>query len=312
MYKHIFGPVPSRRLGISLGIDLVPPKTCQLNCIYCECGRTTDLTVLRMEYVPYEAVVKELDHYLENNPEPDFITFSGAGEPTLNSSIGRLIIHIKKGFPHIKLAVLTNGAGMCDESVRKELLRADIVLPSLDAVSEPVFKKINRPHRSLSASDIVHGLKEFRDEFSNSIWLEIFIVPGLNDTEEELALIQGAVQQIRPDRIQLNTLDRPGAIRNIRAASPGELQRVKDFLGMDNIEIIARAQRRHIASYRKDIESAILETVARRPLTIQDIAGILGTHINEINKYLDVLEHAGQIRTVVQGTDVFYMIKKNE
>ncbi|RKY81275.1 radical SAM protein [candidate division KSB1 bacterium] len=309
MYKYIFGPVPSRRLGISLGIDLVPPKTCQLNCIYCECGRTTNLTLDRKEYVPVIPAILELKDYLDNNPLPDYVTFSGAGEPTLNSGIGRIIETIKEDYPAIKIAVLTNGTSLYDTEVRKELLPADVVLPSLDAVSENIFKKINRPHSALEINRIIEGLSDFRNEFKNQIWLEIFIVPGLNDSEEELALIKGAVQKIKPDRIQLNTLDRPGAVHDIRAATREELLRVMRILDLDNTEIVARAPRQKIASYRKDIESAILETIARRPMTVEDIAQILGLHTNEINKYLDDLEHVDKIQHVIQQQSVFYKLK---
>ncbi|MCD6117571.1 radical SAM protein [bacterium] len=311
MYKYIFGPVPSRRLGISLGIDLVSHKTCQLNCIYCECGRTTNLTIDRKEYIPVIPAILELKDYLDNNPLPEYITFSGAGEPTLNSGIGRIIQTVKEDYPAIKIAVLTNGTSLYDKEVRKELLPADVVLPSLDAASENIFRKLNRPHPDLKIDKIIDGLSDFRKEFKNKIWLEIFIVPGLNDTEEELALIKAATQRINPDKIQLNTLDRPGTVQDIRAATRGELLRVMGILDLDNMEIVARAPRQKIASYRKDIESAILETIARRPMTVEDISQILGLHINEINKYLDDLEHSNLIEPVLQQQSVFYKLKSD-
>jgi len=311
MYKYIFGPVPSRRLGISLGIDLVPSKTCQLNCIYCECGRTTNLTLERKEYVSISSVIVELKDYLDNNPLPEYVTFSGAGEPTLNSGIGRIIRTVKEDYPEIKIAVLTNGTSLYDKEVRIELLPADVVLPSLDAASESIFRKINRPHHNLEINRIIEGLLDFRKEFKNQIWLEIFIVPELNDSEEELALIKGAVQRIKPDKIQLNTLDRPGTVQDLRAATREELLRVMRILDLDNTEIVARAPRQKIASYRKDIESAILETIARRPMTVEDISQILGLHANEINKYLDDLEHLDKIEHVIQQQSVFYKLKSD-
>ncbi len=186
MYKYLFGPVPSRRLGISLGIDLIPAKACSLNCVYCECGETTNLTIERREYVPYSDVIRELKHYLDNNPAPDFITFSGSGEPTLNSRIGDIIKFLKSKYTNVPIAVLTNGTLFNQKKVRTELLKADIVLPSLDAASELSFRKINRPFHSLSINKYIQGLIDFRKEYNGEIWLEVLILPKYNDDEENL------------------------------------------------------------------------------------------------------------------------------
>jgi len=164
-------------------------------------------------------------------------------------------------------------------------------MPSLDAATDKVFIKINRPHSRLSVKGMIEGLIQFRKEFKGLIWLEIFIVTGLNNTESELTALKRAIQKISPDRVQLNTLDRPGPVSNIRAATPEELKQVIHFWDLDNIEIIARASdRKTMVAYRKDVEGAILETVAQRPCTLEDLTNILGLHANEVNKYLDVLE----------------------
>ena len=149
MYKYLFGPVPSRRLGMSLGVDLVPKKVCSLNCVYCEVGKTTKLTLDRMEYVKYDKVIAELKQFMSSNPKIDYITFSGSGEPTLNIKIGDVMNFIKKNYPEIKTAVLTNGTLLFDKKLRTELLQADVILPSLDAASQEVFEKIDRPNPSL-------------------------------------------------------------------------------------------------------------------------------------------------------------------
>ena len=309
MYKYLFGPVPSRRLGMSLGVDLVPKKVCSLNCIYCEVGPTTKLTTERMEYIPYDKVVAELNDYFSNNPDPDYITFSGYGEPTLNSRIGDILKFIKKNKPGIPVAVLTNGTLLYDEELRQELMDADVILPNLDAVSDLAFKKVNRPDRKLKADKIIEGLIGFRKEFDGEIWLEVFIVPGFNDDEKELNAMKKVFQEIQPDRIQLNTLDRPGSREDLRAASYQELKKIMDLWSLDNVEIIAAAsKRKDIQSYRKDSESAILETIARRPCTLEDLADILGLHVNEINKYLDVLESEDKIESVRQERGLFYRI----
>jgi len=295
---------------MSLGVDLVPHKVCSLNCIYCECGPTTKLTLERKEYILFDKVINELDHYFNNNPAPDYITFSGAGEPTLNSRFGDVLEFIKLKKPDIPVAVLTNGTLFFDKQVRKEILKADLVLPSLDAVSEISFRKINRPFHSLNINDYINGLVDFRNEYKGKISLEVLIIPGYNDSKTELKLLKEAFEKIHPDSIQLNTLDRPGVIPGIRAASREELQEIVNFWELDNIEIIASApERKDIKSYRSDMESAILETIFRRPCTLDDLVKILGSHINEVNKYLDVLEAEDKIESVHQDRGLFYQIK---
>jgi wyosine [tRNA(Phe)-imidazoG37] synthetase (radical SAM superfamily) len=307
MYKYIFGPVPSRRLGMSLGIDLVPKKVCSLDCVYCEVGKTTKLTIERKEYIKFNKIKEELTHYFNNNPEPDYLTFSGSGEPTLNSYIGEVLQLIKQTKPNIPVAVLTNGTMFFDKNVRKAIKDANIVLPSLDAATENVFTKINRPQSDLKIDSYIQGLVEFRKEFTGKIWLEVFILPSYNDSDNELKELKKAIVKINPDSVQLNTLDRPGTVPDLRGATREELQRIIDLWELDNVEIIAASsQRKNISSYRNDIETAITETIARRPCTLDDLTKILGLHVNEINKYLDVLETDKKIETVQQERGVFY------
>ncbi|MFO7885452.1 MAG: radical SAM protein [Desulfobacteraceae bacterium] len=313
MYNYLFGPVPSRRLGISLGVDLVTHKTCSLNCIYCECGETTDLTIKREEYVSADKVIGELDHYFQNNPDPDYITFSGSGEPCLNSRIGEVIEYIKNKKQKVAVAVLTNGTLLSDPQVRKDLLQADLVIPSLDAASRDVFNKINRPCEELDIETYIKGLEDFRAEYNGRIHLEILILPEINNSTEEVRLLKNACEKIRPDMIQLNTLDRPGAITGIRAASNNELQQIVEAFKPLKAEIIAAAfQRKKVQSYRNDMASAIIETIQRRPCTVKDLAEILGTHVNEINKYLAALEQEDKIEPITQQRGVFYQTKTRE
>lgn len=312
MYKYLFGPVPSRRLGMSLGVDLIPHKVCSFNCVYCECGPTTKLTIERKEYVVVEKVKKELTHFFDNNPEPDYITFSGAGEPTLNSRMGEVVNFIKKNWEHIPLAVLTNGSLLINKEVRDEIKVADVVLPSLDAASEKTFRNVNRPFYKLNIEDYIKGLIKFSNEYRGQVWLEVFILPNYNDNDRDVELLREAFLKIRPDIIQINTLDRPGTVKDLKTASREKLQKIKDFWDMDNVEIIsAVSKRKDIKSYREDVETAILETVARRPCTADDLAEIIGTHVNEISKYLGVLEEENRIETVRQKRGVFYKIKGN-
>jgi len=310
VYKYLFGPVPSRRLGMSLGVDLVPRKVCSLDCVYCEVGKTTKLTLKRKEYIPYAKIVEELRHFFSNNPDPDFITFSGSGEPTLNSRIGDVVAFIKQNKPDIPIAVLTNGTLLYDSAVRAELQGVDVVLPSLDAVSADIFAEINRPPTNLPVEKYLQGLIDFSHGFSGKIWLEIFILPGCNDGDSEVQRMREAILKIKPDSVQINTLDRPGTEADLRGATVAELRSVVERLNLDNVVIIAAApQRKNIKSYRSDAEAAILETISRRPCTLVDLTQILGMHTSEINKYLDVLEAEGKIETVRQERGFFYQTR---
>ena len=310
MYKYLFGPVPSRRLGMSLGIDLIPKKVCSLDCVYCEVGKTTKLTTQRLEYVKYNKVIDELNDFMSTNPKIDYITFSGSGEPTLNSRIGDVLNFIKENYPDVKTAVLTNGTLLSDKNLRKELLKADVILPSLDAAGEETFKKVNRPAPNLSLDEYIQGIIDLRKEYSGKIWLEVLFLKGYNDSEDELIRLKKAIEKIKPDSIQLNTLDRPGTVEGLIALTTDELKRIIDFWGFPNAEIIAsQIERTTISSYRSDVESAILETIARRPCTLEDLHKLLGIHVNEINKYLGTLESEGKIVTQSLERGTFYELK---
>ncbi len=310
MYKHLFGPVPSRRLGMSLGIDLIPHKICSLNCVYCECDTTTTLTHERKEYVPVDEVYRELRDFFLNSPDPDYLTFSGAGEPTLHSHIGEVIAFLKELRPGIPVAVLTNGTLFGDPLVRGEMMQADLVLPSLDAATDLALRRVNRPQRSLRAADYVEGLVSFSNEFKGEIWLEILILPGYNDGEENLEALKKAIGKINPSRIQLNTLDRPGTVEGLLPARMSQLQEIATFFGVKQMEIIAPPEAgMQVKSYRTDVESAILETISRRPCTLADLEKILGLHSREINKHLGVLEDGGKVETVEQERGTFYQVR---
>ena len=307
MYKYLFGPVPSRRLGMSLGVDLVPKKVCSLNCVYCEVGETTHLTTDRKEYVKYDKIVTELKQFMSNKPNIDYITFSGSGEPTLNSRIGEVLTFVKQNYADVKTAILTSGALLSNSELRSELLEADVILPSLDAGNQLVFKKINRPNPKLNMDTYIQGLIDLRKEYKGKIWLEVFLLKGYNDSTEELKLLKKAILKIKPDIVQLNTLDRPGTIEGLVALTKEELQKVIDPWDIPNVEIIASAAlRTDIDSYSTDIEGTILATITRRPCTLGDLNQILGIHINEINKYLGTLEMNSKIKTTTLERGIFY------
>jgi wyosine [tRNA(Phe)-imidazoG37] synthetase (radical SAM superfamily) len=307
MYKYLFGPVPSRRLGMSLGIDLIPKKVCSLDCVYCEVGKTTKLTTDRLEYVKYDKVIAELRDFMSSNPKIDYITFSGSGEPTLNSRIGDVLNFVKENYPNVKTAVLTNGTLLWDKKLRQDLLTADVILPSLDAAGQEAFEKINRPAAGIVLQDYIQGIIDLRKEYRGKIWLEVLFLKGYNDSEDELMRLKEAIETIKPDSVQLNTLDRPGTVDGLIALTKEELQHIIDFWGFENVEIIAsQIERTTISSYRSDVESAVLETIARRPCTLDDLHRLLGIHVNEINKYLGTLETEGKITTQSLERGVFY------
>ncbi len=322
MYKHIYGPVPSRRLGISLGIDLVPLKVCSYNCVYCECGKSGNLLIDRKEYIPSDEILDEIRDFLKNNPMPDYLTLSGSGEPTLHSGIGYIINSIKKDFPDSHIAVITNGCFLYRKDVRDELMEADIILPSLDAAMQKAFIQIDRPHPGLSLPDIIEGIKQFTKEFKSlgnqkQIWLEIFIIEGMNTDEENIRALRDACLRINPDKIQLNTLDRPGAESWVTPASNETLEMFSIKLDIKNVEIITRfKERKEIRSYSNNLENLILDTLKRRPLTLQDLSIITGQNPNEISKYIDILENekkiAGEIHSGDTDRGIFYKIQSGE
>lgn len=228
-YRYIFGPVRSRRLGRSLGIDLVPGNCCSLNCVYCECGTTIHITGKRGEYAPLSRIQLELDHYLRIKRDIDYITLGGTGEPTLHSGISAILEHLKKHHPEYKRAVLTNSTLLHDPQIRNEIKTADLILPSLDAVSDEILQTINRPPPGITADKMIDGLIELRKEFKGKIWLEIFFIPGINTTENELNLLRDAAVRIKPDIIHINSLSRPGAEPWVASLTEDEKKTIQSF-----------------------------------------------------------------------------------
>jgi wyosine [tRNA(Phe)-imidazoG37] synthetase (radical SAM superfamily) len=309
--KYIFGPVNSRRLGLSLGIDLMPHKTCSMNCVYCECGPTTVLTGSIDEYIPADEIVSELDDYLSSRPALDSITFSGSGEPTLHSGIGRIIGFLKKKYPHYSVAVLTNSSLLSRKDVRTSISGADLIMPSLDAVSDDVFNKINRPAPGITAADIIEGLVELRRDFRGIISLEIFIVPGVNDSDDEIRLIRKACRRINPDRIELNKLDRPGAEAWVRAASLQRLNEIRDMLAPINAVIIGDAGKVKHSCTDAEFAETVISTLKRRPSTLDDLASSTGMDKFDLSRIIHELVNDG----IAEETDLdrgkFYRIKKS-
>jgi wyosine [tRNA(Phe)-imidazoG37] synthetase (radical SAM superfamily) len=231
MRKHVYGPINSRRLGKSLGVDLIVPKICPLDCIYCEARATTELTMERREYVSIDEVLAEIDQVLSEIPMPDYITFSGAGEPTLNSGIGRVIEYLKKNYPQSKVCLLTNGLLLNDKSLQQELALLDTIIPSLDASNEAEYLKINRPVPGETLEKLVEGIADFHRNYPKIFMaLEMFIAPGINDSDDSLKRFTELVKKISPDALQLNTLARPGVIADLTPADPQTMKKFAEVL----------------------------------------------------------------------------------
>ena len=300
----VYGPVPSRRLGFSLGIDIIPAKTCSLDCIYCQLGSTTKKTLQRKEYISWKKVLSQIKDVLTSGLRIDYITFSGSGEPTLNSALGKLITEIKK-ITSIPVAVLTNSSLLSRKSVREALMKADVVIPSLDAATQEIFNHINRPHPSLKAKKVIAGLKKLRQEFEGSIWLEVMLVKSINDSPSHIQKLKEVIEEIKPDKIQLNTVVRPPSEEFALPLSLKELEKIRDALGA-NCEIIAEFRKKKQTPLEENLESAILSMIRRRPVTLSDISTSLGRNKNEILKYLNLLLREGKIKLVIHKNLKYY------
>jgi len=318
--KYLYGPVPSRRLGLSCGIDIVPLKVCTLDCIYCQLGTTARTTIERKEYLPIEPVLAELKEALAEGLEANYITLAGSGEPTLNSRLGELIDGIKK-LTNIPVAILTNGTLLYRKDVRADCVKADVVMPSLDAGDEQTFQKINRPNGIISIEKLISGLCTFRKEFSGQIWLEVFFVEGINTDAEHITKIKKTIEMINPDKVQLNTAVRPAAVPNIKKLNTEKLQEIAHQLG-PKCEVVAdlsptqcynqkqrdtrNMMRPHSVTNNK--AQALLSMLKRRPCSLNDICVALGINRNEAITHISDLQHRGIIQSDEKDGKVYFII----
>jgi len=299
---YIFGPVPSRRLGRSLGIDLVPFKTCTYDCIYCQLGRTTNKTLARKQWAPIDRVIKQLSSKLDS--KPDYITLSGSGEPTLFSRLEELISRIK-GITDIPVAVLTNGSLLWLPEVRKALKSADMVVPSLDAGSSQMFQYVNRPHQDITFSKMLQGLVEFRKDYSGQYWLEVFLLAGVTTPEMEINRLKTCINAIQPNKVQVNTVTRPPAEGFAEPVPLKQLQAITDKL-YDKAEVIADYSEVHKQQDFSARREDVLTLLQRRPCSVEDIAAGLGLHRNEVVKYVEELSSEGKIEAKPQNQQLYY------
>lgn len=302
--NYIFGPVPSRRLGYSLGVDIIPHKTCTLDCVYCQLGRTTNRTLECRDWVDPDSVLEELRQALSVKQSIDYITFSGSGEPTLNAGLGRIIAEIKKTCS-IPVAVITNGTLLYNRDVRENLREADLVVPSVDAASPRVFNRINRPHPDLRIKNILEGLEIFSREFKGALWLEVMVARGVNDTCEELERVEKILEHVRMDKVQINTVTRPPADADIEPADAETLELARDIFG-DEAEIIGTFTREKTVFEEADIQQKIINLVSRHPDSARQISLGLGVAADVIESQLARLVKEKKVIEVLHEGTRFY------
>jgi wyosine [tRNA(Phe)-imidazoG37] synthetase (radical SAM superfamily) len=305
-HRFVYGPVASRRLGFSLGVDIIPFKTCTLDCVYCQLGSTGRTTVRRRSFFPPRKILAQVRAAVRSGQKIDVITFSGSGEPTLNKDIGRLIRSIKR-MARIPVAVLTNGTLLTRRDVRRDLAAADIVVPSLDAVPAELFRRVNRPHIALVNGEVIDGLARFRDEYAGEIRLEIMLVRGVNHSPAALHALKAAIARIRPDRIELNTVVRPPADRAAKPLDAAALARVRRELGPRARIVASFTGKKQVAVSVGGLESAVLGTVRRRPQTASDIALALGRPPGEVRRALGALLRRRRLRKIVHSGRTYFV-----
>lgn len=305
-YKYLFGPVPSRRLGRSLGVDILPLKTCTQNCIYCQLGKDSPQTLERKEYAPIEAVLSELKQKTEEGLDADFITISGSGEPTLHSGLGKLIDGIHR-LTKIPVSIITNGTLLSDPAVRSDCCKADVVLPSLDAGDPETFQQMNHPHPNLNFEDFIGGLVQFRQEYAGQIWLEVFFCEGVNTDTASVKHIAEQIRHIDPDKVQINTSVRPVVHAEAVCASKEHLERIAAELG-NSVEIITDFSNYNASAHIEANLQDILETLRRRPCTLEDLCAGFGVSREKLMPALEMLQSLSKITSEQISQKKYYKV----
>lgn len=311
----VFGPVRSGRLGASLGLDLLGAKICSFDCLYCEVGVTRALTRLRKPYVPADKLLGELACWLFAPHAPfDVITLGGMGEPTLNSQLGQIIQGVRDLAPGVSVAVLTNSSQMADPQVRAELCRADMVLPSMDSLMPAEFIRINRPQPGTSLADIRQGLLAFGREFAGKLFLEVLVLAGVNDSNENLARLEAFCRELRPHRVDVVTMTRPGAYLEAQPAPPATLERFRQVLcplaqageSPEKALQFGSALDNNTSMTVHALEARILDSLSRRPQTAAQLAQGLGVELEDIAALLPGLVTGGRASWRMIQDEMFY------
>ncbi len=303
VYRYLFGPVPSRRLGISLGVDLVPAKTCSFDCIFCQVGRTVTLVTERKEYVPVSEVKDEIRDWINRGGKADFITLAGSGEPTLNSGFGSVIDAIHD-LSHVRTALLSNGSLFHLPEVRSAASKADLVKVSLGAWDRFSFEKLNKPHSDIKFASVLEGLRLFGKDYDGELWLEVFVVAGINDSQDSIRRIAGLARDVRPDHIHLNTVVRPPADSSAMPVSPELLERLAALFSpvAEVIPGSSAGKAQPISGGEKNVAGLL----ARHPCTIKDVAVLFGGDSARAESVLMKMVARGVVRIEKHGEVEFY------
>jgi wyosine [tRNA(Phe)-imidazoG37] synthetase (radical SAM superfamily) len=297
--QYVFGPVPSRRLGQSLGIDPIPLKTCNRNCVYCQLGRTTSLTNTRREYCPGQEILLQVASVLERHApgEIDWITFVGSGEPTLHSGLGWMIREVKS-LTTIPVAVITNGALLYCPDVRSELALADAVMPTLDAGSPDLYQAINRPHPETTFKRILEGLTAFREEYKGRLWVEVMLVRGMNDSTSALRDIAAVLGKIHPDGVHIDLPSRPPAEPWVKPPNDKGIARAVEILGQKALVVSPSEGEFDLSGY-DDIGDAVFGIISRHPMRETELRRALECWTpGQVDVALAQLAAGGRVRTV--------------
>jgi wyosine [tRNA(Phe)-imidazoG37] synthetase (radical SAM superfamily) len=304
-YRHLFGPVPSRRLGLSLGIDLCPMKTCSMDCVFCQLGSTACSTLERREYVPLDEVLQELEQWLGEGGKADCLTLSGAGEPTLHSRFGEVLRFLKTRQSG-RSALLSNGGLFTLPEVRRDAALADVVKVSLSAWDHESFQRVNRPHPGLQFDEILLAYSDFRREFRGALWVEVFLIRGTNDGPAEVRRIAELCRAFRPDRIHLNTAVRPPADPGVNALTQAEMEVLADYF-TPRAGLIAEFSRARGADAAGGIDDArLLAVVCRHPATAAQVADACGWDAREVEAHLQRMLARGEVLVESRDHGAYY------
>jgi len=301
--KYLFGPIPSRRLGLSLGISPIPKKTCNYSCVYCQLGRTNQMTNERQEYVPLEELLAEFRAFLQRSQAYDVVTLVGEGEPTLALKLGELITALKV-LTDKPIAVITNSALLSEEEVRTALMPADIVLPSLDAYDEESFRKVNRPYGRIKFQEVFEGLRIFSQEYQGQLWVEVMLVNGLNDDQHALLQLKELIAQLKYDRLYVNTPVRAPAESWVTPPSPEVVQKAARLFGAMTIDALVEGS---FYSKIEDDYEAVLSIIARHPMNQHEIEGFLSSrHCGEVERVWSKIRQNKEVEVVsYKGYDTY-------
>ena len=302
-YRHLFGPVPSRRLGRSLGVDLVPGKTCSFDCVFCEVGKTTEKTMDRREYIPLDEILGELTDWLQSRAEADYITLAGSGEPTLHSRFGEILRFIRKR-SSIPTALLSNGTTMHIPDVRRAASAAHVVKISLSAWDQASFEKINRPFSGLKFEQIVEGQRAFRGEYRGELWVEVFVVDGINADPAQIEKIAALVHGVKPDRIHLNTVHRPPAVEGTLSVPESRLLELARLFTPE--AEVATTFKSHSSAAVRVNEQRLLDMLRRRPCTAEQMAQAFAVDLVLVKELLRKMDEAGRVLIEYRDGDVYY------